>query len=116
PTFYGVKSATKVTTITETVSTYVPTTATSELENQELKVSIFPNPTNELIAIQLGTLSKGNTQVQLIDMTGRVVKETQLFQGSTIAYFETATLHSGTYSVRISDGRNVINRKVVIAE
>jgi len=116
PTFYGVKSATKVTTISETVTTYVPTTAVSELEKNDLKVSIFPNPTNELIAIQLGTLSKGNMQVQLIDVTGRIVKETVLVQGSTIAYFETATLYSGTYSVRISDGRNVINRKVVIVE
>jgi hypothetical protein len=116
PTFYGVKSATKVTTISETVSTYVPTTAVSELEKQDLKVSIYPNPTNELIAIQLGTLSKGNMQVQLIDVTGRIVKETVLVQGSTIAYFETATLYSGTYSVRISDGRKMINRKVVIVE
>jgi hypothetical protein len=116
PTFYGVKSAVKVTSINETVATYVATTETNGLNKDELKVSIYPNPSSELIAIQLGTLSKENMKVELLDLTGRLVKESMLIQGSTITYFETSTLHRGTYLVRITNGQHVINRKILIAE
>jgi len=116
PTFYGVKTALKVPSITETVSTYVATTAANDLENQEYKISIYPNPTSELIAIQLGTLSRENLKVELLDYTGRLIKETNLIQGSTIAYFETSTLHSGSHIIRVSFNNQVITRKIVIAE
>jgi hypothetical protein len=112
PTFYGTVAVSKVTSITETVSTYVRTPTDDILSN--VQINIFPNPSADLIAIQLGDLVKDDYSIELLDMTGRVVKKTQINKGSTIAYFDTQALYGGTYMVRISNGVAQTTRKVVI--
>ncbi len=112
PTFYGVVSASKVASITETVSTYTRTPTTEVLSN--LDITVFPNPSAELIAVQLGDLVKEDFTVELLDLTGKVVQKTQINKGSTIAYFDTQALYAGTYFVKISNGQGQITRKVVL--
>ncbi|MFM7301430.1 MAG: YHYH protein, partial [Crocinitomicaceae bacterium] len=48
PYFYGNKTATKVTTIGETVTTY---TSTAGMEESEISVNVFPNPVNDLLIV-----------------------------------------------------------------
>ena len=112
PSFYGVVAASKVTSITETVSTYVRTPTNDLLSN--LDITVFPNPSADLIAVQLGDLVKEDYAVELLDLTGRVVQKTHINKGSTIAYFDTQALYGGTYFVKISNGQAQTMRKVVI--
>ena len=49
PTFYGVRTASKVQTISEPVTTYTPTTAVSESDLKSLHVAVFPNPTGDFL-------------------------------------------------------------------
>lgn len=114
PTYYGVRNAAKVATITETVTTYIKTTPTTEADLANLSISIFPNPSADLIVIQMGDLVKDDYTVELIDLTGRVLQKTQLNAGSTIAYFDTQALYAGTYLVKISNGQAQTTRKVVL--
>jgi YHYH protein/Secretion system C-terminal sorting domain len=114
PSFYGVVAASKVTSITETVSTYTKTTPTTEANLNGLDINIFPNPSADLIAIQLGDLVKEDYKVELLDITGRMVQKTQINKGMTIAYFDTQALYAGTYFVRISSGQAQTTRKVVV--
>jgi len=117
PTFYGVKSAAKVTSITETVSSYTPSsTGINSSEIDESKINVFPNPANDFVAIQLNLLTKNNIDVALYDLTGRLIQKTVLFQGSTIVNFDTRTLYDGTYLIKIIDNGNVITKKIVIAK
>jgi hypothetical protein len=102
PTFYGVRSATKVTTITETVTTYTPTSATAESKEIASNVIIFPNPAADLVAIQIATAKQENYCISLHSMDGRLIKTTTLYQGSTIAYFETTNIPDGEYIIHIS--------------
>jgi hypothetical protein len=115
PTFYGVKSATKVTTITEPVTVYLDTTSSgvgiNNLE-QNFSVDIFPNPANDLIAVQVKNINRENIKVELFDFTGKKVDETTILQGSTIAYFDTKTLYSGQYIVKISNRNNISSYKI----
>jgi hypothetical protein len=115
PTFYGVKTAAKVTSITETVNTYTPS-ATSVNDNSlnELQLSIYPNPASEFIAIQLNNLSKQNVSVELYDMLGKQIQSTMIYQGSTIAYFDTRTLYNGQYLIKLVAQENVITKTVSI--
>lgn len=113
PTFYGVVSASKVTSITETVSTY-STTPTVEGNLNNLNIHVFPNPSAELIAVQIGNLVKADYTVELYDVLGKLVKSTRINAGSTIAYFDTQTLYGGTYIVKISNGAAQTTRKVVV--
>jgi hypothetical protein len=115
PTYYGTKVASKVTSITETVSTYtVAATGLNESTINEVKVNVFPNPASDLIAIQIKDLVRENCLVELYDVTGKLVDKTILYQGSTIVYFDTNKLYSGIYFVKIIVGDNIITKKIII--
>ena len=114
PTFYGVKNGAKVTSINETVTVYSQST-TSVMESlNKAEVSVFPNPSSDLIAIQIDPVSKENVEIKLMDVTGKLVDQTILFQGSTIAYFDTQTLYAGEYFVVIKNGTSESTKKVFI--
>ena len=114
PTFYGVVSASKVTSITETVTTYTRTTPTNDLKNNDLKVNIFPNPAADLIAIQADGLANEDLLVNLYDITGKLLQTKTLVKGSTIVYFNTETLYSGTYLVTLTNGKTQMTQKVMV--
>lgn len=117
PTFYGVKSAAKVPSITETVTTFTPPPAAiANVNGSELNISIYPNPASDLVAVQLNDLTRTDLDVALFDMNGRCVQKTILFQGSTIAYFDTRTLYSGMYMVRITGASGTITKTISIVK
>ncbi len=115
PTFYGTKVAVKVTSITEPVTTYSgTTTGITKNETENVNVTVFPNPASDLVAIQINNLNKENIDVELFDVTGKLVQKTIIYQGSTIAYFDTQKLYSGVYIIKMTVGNTVLNKKIVI--
>jgi hypothetical protein len=110
PKFHGVVSGAKVTTISETVTTYTSAAGITELQNEDWQV--WPNPSQDLAMVQVSGLSTFNREVQLIDQQGRVVLKKQLHQGSTIVYFELDTLYSGLYFIKV-EGAKELKRLVV---
>lgn len=117
PTFYGVSANRSVNTINETTTIYTASTnGLSESEFGALNIEIYPNPASELIAIQLGDLINEDLEVDLIDITGKLIGSTKISRGSTIAYFDVQTVYSGTYIVRISNESFNLTRKVLITK
>jgi YHYH protein/Secretion system C-terminal sorting domain len=114
PNFYGVVSVSKVASVTEPVSTYTKITPTDETTLDNLQIKVFPNPSADLISIQIGDLVKEDYSIELFDAMGKLVKSTQINKGSTIAYFDTQALYDGTYVVKISNGQAQTTRKVLI--
>ncbi len=115
PTFYGNKTAAKVTSITESVTLYVPTsTGIAQAELEKTNATLFPNPANDYIAIQINSITQEDITANLFDITGRLLFSTKIYQGSTIAYFDTRTLYSGEYFVQLISNSNVVTKKVVI--
>jgi len=82
------------------------------LEN--LAISIFPNPASDLIAIQVDGLLKDDLKVELIDLSGKIVKETMMHKGSTIAFFDVSTVYNGAYIITISNANGIRSSKVKI--
>ncbi len=113
PTFYGVKTGAKVTSINETVSTYTPTSVSGAVK-EDMKISIYPNPANDVIAIQLPNVMQDNFDVKLFDINGRLVQKSVIYQGSTIAYLDVRTEYNGMYTVVISNGKETLIEKVTI--
>lgn len=105
PTYYGNKTAVKVTSITETVTTYNP--STNDLnENISIdKINVYPNPSNDILMVQVSDLLKQDIELTLIDAAGRVVAKRTIFQGSTIAYFDVSTLYKGIYFLKTNNGQ-----------
>lgn len=59
-------------------------------------------------------MNKYNLKAELIDQLGKVIKSSQILQGSTLSIIETDTLYNGIYFLRISDSKNSKTYKVVI--
>jgi hypothetical protein len=116
PYFYGVKSGQIVTSITEPVSTYTPATSINENHLDEIEIAIFPNPTSDLIAIQVADVVYANFTVSLFDITGKLIESKQILQGSTIAYFDTRTLYSGEYLITISNEISSVTKKIMVTK
>jgi hypothetical protein len=114
PTFYGVKSAGKVTSITEAVTTYTSTAGIDEIKKIDFKV--FPNPSADIIMVQTNGLTTNEIAIDLTDANGKVIQTQTIQKGSTIAYFNVATLYSGTYFVHIKSGAKNASYSIVIAE
>jgi len=112
PTYYGNKTGAKVTTITETTTTYTLASNDFNLNNKTIKV--FPNPTSDLIAIQVGDLVTTDLKIDLYDVTGRLIKSNQINAGQTITYFDVQDIYNGTYIVKISEGNNSISKTIII--
>ena len=105
PTFYGVVTGAKVTSITETVTTFIPSTTTgiNDANLKDVNISVFPNPGSDYLAVQAGQITKENIRIGLFDLAGKKLMETTLIQGSTIAYFDTRTLYDGIYLVQVGN-------------
>lgn len=78
------------------------------------KVSVYPNPASNLIAIQVSGLLKDDCRVDLLDVTGRQVLTSTISKGQTIAYFDVQTVYAGVYYVRVSGTQFTSTHAVVI--
>ncbi|HEX5001414.1 MAG TPA: YHYH protein [Bacteroidia bacterium] len=117
PTFYGVPAASKITTISEPVTTYTPSASgIAAVDLNKTTVKVFPNPVSDLIIVQLVDINTENTYLDLYDTEGKLVGQTQLYQGSTIASFDTKTLYAGQYLLKIHNSASSITRKVIIVK
>jgi hypothetical protein len=117
PTFYGVYANRKVTAVDETTIIYTPaTTGISNYNAGDFKVNIFPNPSNDFIAIQVLGLNNENLSIELFDVTGRLVQKSSINAGATNTYLDTKTLYAGSYLVKISGATINATKKVVITK
>ncbi len=114
PTFYGVYQDRKVNLVDENTTVYDATLSTveSDLENKNIK--IFPNPTSDFIAIQIGGLNLQDLNIEMYDMQGKLIQEKTLKSGQTVGYFDIQTLYSGTYLIKISTNNMSLTRKVIV--
>ena len=117
PTFYGTvcisaqgSDCNTVTTIPSGTTTYL---ANNTFNFNDTKITIAPNPAQDFIAIQ-SQMTEIDLKVELIDELGKVVKTSQILQGSTLSIIETDTIYNGIYFVKISDGKNSKSLKVII--
>ena len=113
PTFYGNVVGSNVSTISESVTNYDSSLAVNDFEEDSLNLVIFPNPSQDFIAIQSNLLAK-NLKLELINEIGQVVLENIILQGSTLSVIETHTLYNGLYFLKVSDDKHTKTYKVVI--
>jgi hypothetical protein len=114
PTFYGNKTASKVTSIGETVTTYTSTADVTELDNATF--TIFPNPTADVLIVQSSGLTENAILAELVDASGKIIQTQTINQGSTLCYFNVSTYYSGTYFLKITEGQKTSTFPVVIGE
>jgi hypothetical protein len=78
------------------------------------KASIYPNPANDRIQVDLGTAAKGT--MTLYDVTGRAVSAYQLDGTNTKYFINTAAFASGQYTLIIqTENKTIQSQQVVIS-
>ncbi|HEX7412433.1 MAG TPA: choice-of-anchor tandem repeat GloVer-containing protein [Bacteroidia bacterium] len=76
------------------------------------EVSIYPNPASSSLQVTLsGNIQ--NTTLQITDMLGNTVKQSILYNPTSI--INIADLAEGIYNISISSNEGVVNKRVVIA-
>lgn len=79
------------------------------------QMSIYPNPTNRLLNVNLSGNMKGNAQVEIVNVLGETMLSRET-AGNTTVKFDLADLAQGVYFVRLTgDGIKTI-RKFVYAK
>ena len=114
PSFYGNFENRIVTSITEETTLYEEVLNVSETIFNQQNIKVFPNPTSDLIAVQLGGLVTDTLKIELYDTSGKLLKTTTIYPGSTIGYFDVQTLYAGVYLIKITDDFKSITKKVII--
>ncbi len=115
PTYYGTKTASKVTTISEAVTTYTSTAGITDA-TKDLHFTVFPNPSADVLIVQSKDVHQGTIAVTLVDASGKVIQNQEIYPGSTICYFQVGNLTSGTYFINVQDGLALSTTTVVIGE
>ena len=105
-----------VNAVSEPTTVYTGSSSISAREFDNLNINVFPNPASDLIAVQINNVVDEDMQVELLDISGKLIKYASINQGSTIAYFDTQTLYNGTYLVKISSASHSTMKKIVIAK
>jgi hypothetical protein len=102
PELYGKLQQNRTKQIPANTITFSPETNEILRKHQQSNsVKIFFAEKSELIVVQSNGLINENLTIQLIDQNGKFIQETILYQGSTLAYFDTQTLYNGDYTVKI---------------
>lgn len=85
-------------------------------QGQELRISIFPNPSNGNFAIQLDNLLAPELQIQLMDANGRVIYMQQLqnLPQNYTHYVDLNGLAAGNYFVQLLSPFGSETRQVII--
>ena len=114
PTYYGLKTGGKVVAITEPTEVYNPPIGSLLVSMRKLELKVYPNPSQDIIAIQSDKVLLLDMQAELIDAGGKVVESKIFVQGTSICYFDTSILYNGIYTIRIYNSQESKIFKVVI--
>lgn len=91
-------------------------TGISETSPNNVQVKVYPNPGNDDLTIILDKASTEKVQVDLVDATGKMWRTTTITPGQTTGYLGLNSVSSGTYFVKIYNGKTITTQKVVVAK
>lgn len=115
PTYFGIKSGAKVTSVTESTTTYdSSTSATNDSAIDHMSIKVFPNPSSEFLAVQVEGILKNDMDVRLTDANGKMIAQTIIRKGQTIGYIDIQSLYSGVYFVSTLLDGGFQTKKVII--
>ena len=86
--------------------------------NNKKNFVLFPNPIIDLFNIEFDVAANGNVEIDVMDMTGKVVItlfKGNLKSGRNLLTFNRNALSSGTYVLTVkTDVKNIIAKKIII--
>ncbi|MFK7908887.1 MAG: T9SS type A sorting domain-containing protein [Chitinophagales bacterium] len=90
-----------------------------DVENGEAFFEVYPNPNNGQanFYMQKGLLLKGNAQVQILDINGRLLQEYDCHKDNRVLSIDTQSLENGLYiCILVSNGKPIYHTKMSIVK
>jgi hypothetical protein len=118
PTLFGSSLSKMVDTIDEPYIKYanLKKETNQSKKDEKLPFTIFFAEKSELIIIQSNGMINEDIKLQLYDASSTLLKETTLYQGSTISYFDAQTLYNGEYTIKIIRSSGTTEQKLLISK
>ncbi len=93
--------------------TYTSTEIPSQSEGNML--NIHPNPANNILYVDIETLTAGNAEIDIYNMTGKLLISTSeiLEPGNNFIKLNISDLQKGLYIVKVNAGKNYVKKLIV---
>ena len=82
------------------------------------KFAIYPNPASRSVTVDFATNRKGRVEMELVDVTGKVLLRTQAASeiGTNLFPVNVSKIAEGTYFLKMTDGQTVSVQRLVIVK
>lgn len=80
---------------------------------EEVAFAFYPNPTNDVLSVNLGSYQATNTKVNIYDLTGRSLIKTNFTTNQSIIKVDMSSLNAGLYLVEVQEGNRKVTSKVM---
>ena len=93
-------------------------TGIAELNNTVSTFTVYPNPANELVSIQVELKTNSELLIDITDITGRqiaLISNEKQSKGTFTKQFNTASIPSGNYLIRLTVNGKTATQKLNIA-
>ena len=77
------------------------------------QILVYPNPTSSELNVNLGSIDYNFTEIQLVDLTGRVVVKTGVNENVKLYNLSTAALSNGIYNVKLVGIDGSITKRII---
>ena len=89
--------------------------ATSSLPTKAATLNLFPNPAKETVSLNLSNWKKEKLEVTIYNHLAQEVLQTQVLNSkASVHQLAIATLPNGLYILKVSDGEQVLSKKLFI--
>lgn len=90
----------------------ITTSGASLLENDLSAITIYPNPSSDILNIDLSAASEEVKSISIVDITGKLIQTIDVLENTNIS-LNVSSLASGLYHVKISSATNSIVRQII---
>ena len=87
---------------------------TNNIQITSLDFMLYPNPATDVVQLAFGQALNGNTQIQLIDLAGRLVNNWSMKSNESAFSFNVGELPAGVYFVVVQNEEGRGLKKLVI--
>jgi hypothetical protein len=86
-----------------------------DLERIDLKIEVFPNPSNGYFEISSPIFQAGNTEILVYSIGGKILLQKNESSRCEASFIDLTSVQNGIYILQLQNGKHFVNEKIVIA-
>lgn len=90
---------------------------TEELENNTFDVAVFPNPTNDIVYVNIKNIQSNDVVISVLDLQGRKLREIEKSATNNSELntsIDFSDLSSGKYIIEIQANNSFVHKKIIV--